>query len=95
LIAIQERGDPAHKVDLLILGDGYTVGELDRFEADARLGAEALFAVSPFRERRDDFNVWALAVPATESGVSRPSTGIWRDTPLATGTTRSAANVTC
>ncbi len=84
LIAIQERGDPAHKVDLLILGDGYTVGELDRFEADARLGAEALFAVSPFRERRDDFNVWALAVPATESGVSRPSTGIWRDTPLAT-----------
>lgn len=84
LIAIQERGDPAHKVDLLILGDGYTAAEMDRFEADARKGAEALFAVSPFRERRDDFNVWALAVPSNESSVARPSSGLWRDTPLGT-----------
>ena len=82
LIVLQERGDPADKVDLLILGDGYAADELDRFEADARRGAEALFAVSPFRERRDDFNVWALAPPAARSGVSRPSSGLWRDTPL-------------
>jgi hypothetical protein len=84
LIAIQERGDPAHKVDLLILGDGYTAAELDDFEAHARQGAEALFAVSPFRERRDDFNVWALAVPSAESGIARPSSGLWRDTPIGT-----------
>ena len=81
---IQERGKPADKVDLLILGDGYTAAELDKFEADARRGAEALFAVSPFHERRDDFNVWALAVPAAESGVARPSSGLWRDSPLGT-----------
>jgi hypothetical protein len=84
LIAIQERGDPAHKVDLLILGDGYTAAELDDFEAHARQGAEALFSVSPFRERRDDFNVWALAVPSAESGIARPSSGLWRDTPIGT-----------
>ena len=84
VIAILDNGDPAHKVDLLILGDGYTAGEMDRFERDARAGADALFAVSPFAERRGDFNVWALAVPADESGVARPSSGLWRDSPLGT-----------
>jgi hypothetical protein len=43
-----------------------------------------LFAVSPFRERRGDFNVWGLCPPATESGVSRPSTGEWRRAPAGT-----------
>jgi hypothetical protein len=84
VLTIQERGDPAHKVDLLILGDGYTAAELGRFQDDARRAAEALFAVSPFRERRDDFNVWALAVPGDQSGVSRPSSGLWRATALGT-----------
>jgi hypothetical protein len=77
-IAIRRNGDPAHKVDLLLLGDGYTQAELGKFEADARRLADALFAQSPFKERASDFNVWALTVPVPESGVSRPSTGIHR-----------------
>lgn len=82
-IEIQRSGDPAHKVDLLLLGDGYTAQECDVFETVARRLNEALFAVSPFRERRDDFNVWGLCPPAAESGVSRPSTGIHRRSPAA------------
>jgi len=75
-IAIRHHGDPAHKVDLLLLGDGYTAAEMDKFRADARRLADRLFSVSPFKERADDFNVWALAVPVPESGISRPSTGL-------------------
>ena len=37
-----------------------------------------LFAASPFKERRGDFNVWGLCPPAEESGISRPSTGVHR-----------------
>ena len=84
LLTIQERGSPADKVDLLILGDGYTPAEMPKFEADAKRMAEALFAVSPFRERRDDFNVWAMAPAAARSGVSRPSSGLQRHTDLRT-----------
>ena len=36
LIPIQKMGDPATKVDFLILGDGYTAREAKKFEADAR-----------------------------------------------------------
>ena len=82
LIAIQKMGDPATKVDFLILGDGYTARESKKFEADARRLTKALFATSPFKERRNDFNVWALCPPAAESGISRPSTGVYHDSPL-------------
>lgn len=75
-IAIRHNGDPARKVDLLLLGDGYTAAQMDKFQADARRLADRLFSVSPFKERASDFNVWALAVPVPEAGVSRPSTGI-------------------
>lgn len=77
-IAIRHNGDPAHKVDLLLLGDGYTAAEMGKFQDRARILADHLFSVSPFKERASDFNVWALAVPVPESGISRPSTGVHR-----------------
>jgi hypothetical protein len=80
LIALQESGDPAWKLDLLLLGDGYTSAERARFEADARRLLEALFRHEPFRSRRDDFNVWGLVPAADEPGVSRPLTGRHRRT---------------
>jgi len=78
LLTIEKHGEPADKVDFLILGDGYTAGESDKFEKDARRLTEILFSVSPFKERRSDFNVWGLCPPSEESGVSRPSTGVHR-----------------
>ncbi|MDH3613292.1 MAG: IgA Peptidase M64 [Gammaproteobacteria bacterium] len=84
VVAIQERGDPARKVDLLLLGDGYTAEEHEQFIAKAHELTEILFATSPFKERRDDFNVWALAPAAAESGISRPSTNTYRDSPVGT-----------
>ncbi len=84
VVAILDNGDPATKVDLLILGDGYTADEQDKFIARARELTDILFETSPFKERKHDFNVWALAPASAESGVSRPSTNTYRDTPLGT-----------
>jgi hypothetical protein len=84
LIEIQKNGDPTGKVDFLILGDGYTSAERAKFEKDARKLTDILFATSPFKERRSDFNVWALCPPAAESGISRPSNGVHRRSPLGT-----------
>jgi hypothetical protein len=74
VLAIRENGAPAEKVDLLILGDGYTAAEQSKFTADARRLSDKLFDTEPFKSRAGDFNVWALLAPATESGISRPST---------------------
>lgn len=83
-IPVHVSGPSPDKVDLLIMGDGYTAAELEKFEADARRLTQYLFSVSPFKERARDFNVWALAVPTAESGISRPSTGMHRASPLGT-----------
>jgi hypothetical protein len=82
LMELQKMGDPATKVDLLVLGDGYTAAERPKFERDARRFMEALFSTSPFREHQKDFNVWGLCPAAEESGVSRPSSGIYRRSPV-------------
>ena len=83
-VTLRDNGPPERKVDLLILGDGYTEAERARFLADARRLGDALFAVSPFKERARDFNLHALMVPTPESGVSRPSTGQHRASALGT-----------
>jgi hypothetical protein len=41
-----------------------------------------LFSTAPFKQHRREFNVWGLCPPAAESGISRPSTGVYRDSPL-------------
>lgn len=84
LIEIEKNGDSSKKVDLLILGDGYTAAERNKFVADARRLTAELFATSPFKERRRDFNVWGLCPAARESGISRPSAGIHRASPVGT-----------
>ena len=82
LIPILKNGDSSAKVDLLILGDGYTAKERTKFVQDAkRLGA-LLFAQEPFKSHQGDFNVWGLCPPAAESGISRPSTGIHKRNPV-------------
>jgi len=82
LIAVERNGDPAAKVDFLIVGDGYTAAERGKFEKDARRLADILFTFSPFKERRADFNVWGLCPAAAETGISRPSSGIHRRSPV-------------
>ncbi|MGI9107826.1 MAG: IgA Peptidase M64 [Pyrinomonadaceae bacterium] len=84
VLEMEKNGEPSLKVDLLILGDGYTAAEAGKFEQDARRLTKTLFQTSPFKERRKDFNVWAMSPPAAESGISRPSTGVQRDAPLGT-----------
>jgi amino acid transporter len=82
LIALNKSGEPEAKLDLLILGDGYTSSERAKFERAARRLVDVLFSTSPFRERRQDINVWGLCPVAAESGISRPSQGIYRRSPV-------------
>jgi hypothetical protein len=73
-----ESGPPETKVDLLLIGDGYTEAELPKFHADAKRLVEKMFTVEPYRSRRGDFNVRAIDVAAAESGIHNPRTGDMR-----------------
>jgi len=79
-----EQGPAAAKVDVVILGDGYTAAEREKFHRDARRLVERLFATEPFKSRRRDFNVRAIDLPAAASGVHRARGNAHRRTALST-----------
>ena len=79
---VASNGPPATKVDLLILGDGHTAAERDRFRSDVDRTVAAIFSVEPYHGHRADFNVRAIFTPAAEPGISRPRAGVWRSSPL-------------
>lgn len=80
--SVFESGDPATKVDLLFLGDGYSEEQLPKFHSDVERLSAALFRWAPFATRKSDFNVRAIDTPAGQSGISRPRAGVYRDSPL-------------
>lgn len=83
LLEIERHGQPWTKVDVLLLGDGYTAAECTRtFRAQARRVADALFALEPFRSRRNDFNIWGICPPSAQSGIASPSRGLYHRTPV-------------
>ncbi len=82
-IAVERHGDPKDKVDILLLGDGYTAAECaGKFRRDTRRMADVFFSVEPYKSHRNDFNIWGLCPPSPQSGISRPSTGVHIATPV-------------
>jgi hypothetical protein len=79
-----ENGPAASKVDLLLLGDGYTAAELPKFHADVKRLVEKMFATEPYKSHRLDFNVRAIDLPSEASGIHNPRTGEARRTRLGT-----------
>ncbi|MBN3036671.1 MAG: hypothetical protein JW861_13885 [Bacteroidales bacterium] len=77
-----ENGPPETKVDILILGDGYTQGEMEKYHDDIERLTGELFKVEPFMSRRSDFNIRAVETPADISGVNRPHSGVFKRSPL-------------
>ena len=75
-----ESGPPETHVDLLLIGDGYPEAQMTKFVADARRLVEQMFTLEPYRSRRADFNVRAIAVAEAGSGVHNPRTGAMRRT---------------
>ncbi len=77
-----ENGEPTSKVDLLILGDGYTAEESGKFHEDVKRLADNLFATEPFLSRKEDFNVRAIDVASPDPGISNPRAGEWHNSVL-------------
>ncbi len=77
---VQYNGHYGKKVDIVILGDGYAANEEALFRADCAKFVEQIFAFSPYKERRGDFNVRAVWTPSKDSGASIPGEGLWLDT---------------
>lgn len=68
--ALVHNGDPAAKLDVVVIGDGYTAQEQEKFRTDATAKWQELTAVEPYAAYRGLFNVWAVSAVSPESGVT-------------------------
>lgn len=82
VFTVFENGPAEKKVDLLVLGDGYTEAEMPKFRSDVQRIIDALFSAEPYASRKKDFNVRAVETPSPVSGVCRPHPGVFKRTPL-------------
>ena len=79
-----DNGDPATKVDLVLVGDGYAKKDIAKFHRDVKHFTDVFFSVSPYKERKKDFNVWVIDVVSDESGIDKPDKNIWKNNALGT-----------
>ncbi len=77
---LASAGSTAASIDLVIVGDGYTAAEHDKFFADAQKAADGLVGSETYGAYKPVFNVWGLFTPSNESGADDPSAGVMVDT---------------
>jgi len=79
-----DNGAPQNRVDLLILPDGYSKADMEKFHNDAKHLSDVLLGTSPFKEHKKDFNVWIIDVESRQSGIDKPDKNEWKDNALGT-----------
>lgn len=65
-------GPADNRVDVLILGDGYTQAQQSQFVNDAKTFANGMFSIDPYKTYKRAFNVKAVFAPSKQSGADRP-----------------------
>ncbi|QZE14608.1 IgA Peptidase M64 [Halosquirtibacter laminarini] len=70
----------SHKVDVVMLAEGYTESEREKFISDCKRMTKALFSMAPYNEYKDAFNFVALFHPSLESGCDIPGKKLYKNT---------------
>ncbi|WP_218128755.1 M64 family metallopeptidase [Nonomuraea maritima] len=67
---MQVTGSPAKRFNLIVMGDGYTEAEQDKFRADTDRHLNVMWSIEPFKSYRNYINVYRIDIVSGESGVS-------------------------
>lgn len=76
------NGDIHRKVDIVVLGEGYTGNEVQKFEKDLQRFVKVFFMPEPYTSNVKSFNISGVLLPSVESGVDEPRANIFKNTAL-------------
>ena len=82
LSKIRDNGPEWNRFDIVVLGDGYTRAERDKYETDVAQLVDELFEESPFSDYESYFNVHRVYVASNQSGADDSNRNLSRDTAL-------------
>ena len=74
------NGDPANKVDIVFIPEGYTKEQMPKFRKDCQKFSDYLFKVTTYKQNKAKFNIRGIEAPSNESGTDFPGLGIWKNT---------------
>jgi hypothetical protein len=77
---IMKTADPDKAVDIAVIAEGYSAADQQKFYDDARRLADNLLTHEPFITYKNRINVYAIAAPSEESGISLPQDSAWKNT---------------
>jgi hypothetical protein len=79
---IYGTGDPHKSLDIAVIAEGYTSGEMEKFRNDVKKLGKYLFDQAPFGKYRENINIYAIEAVSDESGADVPGEGIYVNTAL-------------
>ena len=79
---IKISGNNDNKVDIVILPEGYSADEMDKFRSDCMNFKQNFFSFEPYKSNEDKFNIRAVIAASKESGTDMPGDNIWINTLL-------------
>src|SRR5262245_21366268 len=84
VVTIRNNGASDNRVDVVVLGDGYTASELGKYATDVETFVQGMFNQEPLRDYQRYFNVHRVDVTSHESGADHPERNppVLRDTAL-------------
>lgn len=84
VFSVHETGDASKRLDIVILPDGYTKNEMQKFQNDCKKFASYLLNASPFNEYKNFINIRGVEAVSDEKGTDIPGKNIWKNTALST-----------
>ena len=69
---IINNGSPQNRVDIAVLGDGYTAAQLAQYQSNVQQFFQGVFAQEPYREYQRYYNVHRIDVTSIQSGADHP-----------------------
>lgn len=79
---VVNNGPAENRVDIAVMGDGYTAAQMEKYRADVQKFVQAVFAEEPYAEYRRFFNVHRIDVTSAQTGADHPERGHFVDTAL-------------
>nr|WP_082535039.1 M64 family metallopeptidase [Nonomuraea pusilla] len=70
VVPVQVTGAPAKRFNLIVMGDGYTEAEQEKFRQDVDRHLNVMWSIEPFKSYRNYINVYRVDIVSGESGVS-------------------------
>ncbi|MBR2606700.1 MAG: peptidase M64 [Bacteroidaceae bacterium] len=81
-VDIHIGGTVANSLDIVLLPDGFTTEEKEKFLEACKAWHDALFGYAPFTGNKHRINIRAVWASSEESGISVPGKGEWKKTLL-------------